>query len=249
MHAAPKPDLWPYWETHDASASLTVDHGRWDRFLDAYLDTGPSSGIYVMGYGSVTPEDRKELDRYIQSLERITVTALSRTEQMAYWVNLYNAATVQLILDHYPVDSIRDIRRPFDRKLLIVEGKELSLNDIEHRILRPIFRDNRIHYAVNCASLGCPNLQPLAYRANNLEELLQRAAREYIQHPRGMRIEGNVMTLSSIYTWFREDFGGSEEGVLEHLARYATPDMGDEIRAFSGRIRYRYDWSLNETGS
>ena len=135
---------------------------------------------------------------------------------------------------------------PWDKKLLSVEGTKLSLNDIEHRILRPIWEDPRNHYALNCASIGCPHLQKTAYTSENLEVLLDSAAREYLAHSRALDLGRSQLTLSSIYDWFASDFGGSEESIIDHIQNYVDPDVADALKAFNGRIRYRYDWSLNE---
>ena len=129
---------------------------------------------------------------------------------------------------------------------LSVEGERLSLDDMEHRILRPIWKDPRLHYAVNCASVGCPNLQAEAYTAAGTERLLEKGAREYVNHPRGAEKGERLLTLSSIYKWFREDFGGAEAGVMEHLRRYADTPLRDELGTYRGKVKYRYDWSLNE---
>jgi len=161
---------------------------------------------------------------------------------------------VKVVLDHYPVASIMDIKispglfapGPWGRKLLRIEGEEVSLDDIEHRILRPIWRDARLHYAVNCASVGCPNLQRDAFTAANTETLLDRGAREYVNSGRGVVGAGTNLYASSIYKWFREDFDDSETGVLAHLRRYAAPDLA---RALEGRrdiSAYQYDWKLND---
>ncbi|MGB6971054.1 MAG: DUF547 domain-containing protein, partial [Desulfobulbales bacterium] len=155
---------------------------------------------------------------------------------------------------HYPVKSIRDIdispgifsSGPWDAKLLSIEGEKISLNDIEHRILRPIWQDNRVHYAVNCASLGCPNLQPLSFTARNLDMLLDKAARDFINHPRGVSFINNRLQVSSIYFWFQEDFGASENGIIRHLKKYLTPDNLKRLDAVHKKIRHQYDWSLNE---
>ncbi len=165
------------------------------------------------------------------------MSALRRPEQLAYWINLYNALTVQVVLDHYPVASIHDIAispgllaiGPWDKPLIEIEGAAVSLNDIEHRILRPIWRDPRIHYAVNCASIGCPDLQARAFTAETAEALLEAAARAYVNHPRGARVEAGELTVSSIYAWYREDFGGTEAGVIAHLKRYAAPELAKAL--------------------
>ena len=167
---------------------------------------------------------------------------------------------MRLVLEFYPVNSIKDIEissnplggifsGPWDRKLLDVRGEPLSLNDIEHRILRPIWGDPRIHYAVNCAAVGCPNLQPLAFTDANTETLLDHAAQNYVNSPRGARVEDGQLIVSKIYAWFVDDFGGSEEGVLAHLRHLAEPPLA---RALEGRTSiddYEYDWGLNDSRS
>lgn len=253
--AAPDADLWPYWQAHDPESTQRVDHGAWADFLDAYL-VEDESGVNLVRYGAVTDADRQALDRYIQRLAGTRVTALARDEQFAYWVNLYNALTVQVVLDHYPVDSIRDIdispgwfsSGPWDKALITVEDRTLTLNDIEHRILRPIWRDPRIHYAVNCASMSCPNLLPRPYRADDLEACLDRQARSYINHPRGARFEDGELVASKIYDWYQEDFGGTEAGVIEHLAGHAEPALRERLESAGDVDDYAYDWSLNDAG-
>jgi hypothetical protein len=254
LAAAPKADLWARWQAHDPAADTVIDHSEWERFLDRYLITDHPSGINRLRYGDVRPGDRSRLEAYLDDLEAVAVSGLNRDEQEAFWINLYNALTVKVILDHYPVSSITKIdlssglfsRGPWDAKLVEIEGEAISLNDVEHRILRPIWKDPRIHYAVNCASLGCPNLQSRAYTSSNLEVLLEKGAREYVNHPRGVSFEGRRLVLSSIYEWFQEDFGSSEEGVLNHLRRYAAHELAATLENYSGRISYQYDWSLNE---
>lgn len=254
--AAPEADLWPYWEKHDAASEKTIDHSAWAGFLDRYVVEG-DDGINRVRYAAVAEEDQVALDAYIERLSGLTVTALDRDEQFALWVNLYNALTVDVVLDHYPVDSIRDIdispgffsSGPWGRKLATVEGKELTLDDIEHRILRPIWQDPRIHYAVNCAALGCPNLLPRPWRAGDLDECLDRQAREYVNNPRGARFEGGELVVSKIYDWYRADFGDSEAGVIEHLQRYADPELKARLEKTDDIDDHEYDWSLNDAGS
>ena len=252
--AAPKPELWPKWLGHNSHSEIRVDHKGWDRFLKIYVVTDDPSGINRVRYASVTPQDKEKLKEYLKGLQSVQVSGLNRDEQEAYWINLYNALTVKVVLDHYPVKSIRDIDispgwfkdGPWDVKLVKVEGEGMTLNDIEHRILRPIWKDNRIHYAVNCASFGCPNLQPEAFTRENTQTLLEKGARGYANHPRGLRIEGNRLTLSKIYKWFQVDIGGSEDKVIQHLLQYVKVPLAQTLRDFRGRIKYEYDWDLNE---
>jgi len=252
-HAAPKAKLWKRWQTFDASSSTHLDHKSWDLLLQKYVVTA-TDGINRFAYGKVTSKDRIQLEKYLADMAVISISRFNRAEQKAYWINLYNALTIRVILDHYPVKSIRDIDispgffadGPWGKKLLRVEGEGVSLNDIEHRILRPVWRDNRLHYAVNCASLGCPNLQAAAFTAENTETLLEKGAREYVNHPRGVRIEKGKLFVSSIYEWFKEDFGDSDQGVIAHLKQYAAPALQQQLQKVQRIADDAYNWQLNE---
>ncbi len=250
--AAPEAELWPRWHAHDPDSAAAVDHDIWDEVLRNFVVEG-ADGINRVRYRSIDADARQKIDGYITGLEHVVVSGLDRAEQMAFWINLYNAATVRLILDHYPIDTIRDIDispglfadGPWQAKLVAVEDVALSLDDIEHRILRPIWRDPRIHYAVNCASIGCPNLRAEAYRAARLEEQLDDAARTYINHPRGVRLSHSGLVVSSLYSWYESDFGGNEAGVLAHLRGYAAPALAETLLDVRDIAGYEYDWALN----
>jgi len=259
--AAPKSELWPRWQTHNAENREVIDHSAWGIILKKYLVTSqlPTEssapvGINLLQYGGVSKRDYGLLKNYLTTLEGISISSFSRPEQRAFWINLYNAATVNLILEHYPVESITKISfsffsfGPWDEELLTIEGEELSLNDIEHRILRPIWQDPRIHYALNCASMGCPNLQPLAFTAKNTDSLLETGASEYINHPRGAKSEDKKLWLSKIFEWYQDDYGGNEAGVLIHIQKYAKENLANSLYENELEIEYHYDWRLNKSG-
>jgi hypothetical protein len=254
VYGAPAAKLWPRWQNHDPDSHIIIDHTAWNLILERYVDADHPSGINRFKYSSVSPKDRQNLKDYLRHLQDVAVSGLNRNEQKAYWINLYNALTVDVILEHYPVKSIRDIdispglfsNGPWDAKLLKIEEEDVSLNDIEHRILRPVWQDNRIHYAVNCASLGCPNLQPRPFTTQNLDMLLEKAARDFINHPRGVSFARNRLQVSSIYFWFREDFGDSEKGIITHLKKYLSPDNLQKLEAVQQKMSQQYDWNLNE---
>ena len=249
---APDADLWERWQQHDASDRRGIDHASWHEFVQTYVERG-SDGMRRFAYARVADNDRAALDDYISGLTALEIGSYSQPEQFAYWVNLYNALTVQVVLDHYPVKSIRDIDispglfadGPWKKKLVTVQGEPVSLDDIEHRILRPIWKDPRIHYAVNCASVGCPDLQPLAFTAANTEQLLEQAARDDINHPRAVSVGNKGATLSSIYNWFAPDFEPAG-GALAHIRRYADAQLKAQLQGVGKIADYRYDWSLND---
>ena len=251
--AAPKAELWPRWRKHDPVSQQKIDHGVWDRFLKQNVVAPHSSGINRVRYQAISANDQKSLKNYLQALQALAISDYNRNEQKAYWINLYNAATVDLISSRFPVASIRDInispglfvRGPWGAKLLTIEGEKLSLDDIEHRILRPIWRDNRVHYALNCASLGCPNLQPAAYTSDNSEALLEKGARDFINHARGVAIQKGTLQVSSIYVWFQEDFGRGAADLMEHWQEYAAPALAGALEKYQGGLAHDYDWRLN----
>ena len=250
---AAKPDLMPQWEAISPESTDFVGHSRWQVLLDTYL-IADEEGPNLFRYAAVSNADRSVLNDYIASLEAVGISGYARDEQKAYWINLYNALTVRVVLDHHPVSTIREINispgmfvsGPWGAKLVTIEGLELSLDDIEHRILRPIWQDNRIHYALNCASLGCPDLWPIDFDAFNTKNILELAAVKFINSTRGVEIVGGRMTVSKIYEWYDEDFGGSDEGVYEHLLQYTRSRLTREINRRIGAVRTDYDWALNE---
>ena len=245
------PEAWQAWAAHNPANKQAVDHSTWDRLLRTYIRRD-ANGLNRFTYARVTAADKAALKGYIQALSQVQITGRSRAVQKAYWINLYNALTVDLILDNYPVGSIRDIKSglisigPWGREVVTVQGVTLTLDDIEHAILRPIWQDARIHYGVNCASVGCPNLHNQAFTARNTEALLDRLASDYINSPRGLSIRNGRVTVSKIYKWFAYDFGNSEAGVLQHLAQYATPERRAQLQQIGRIANSQYDWGLNE---
>ncbi|WP_343562105.1 DUF547 domain-containing protein [Kiloniella sp. b19] len=251
---APDADLWTRWEAHDPASQQSLDHSPWQSFLDRYRQDGTGDDAVRVAYDRVDEDGRALLESYLASLSAVSVSTLNRAEQFAYWVNLYNALTVRVVLEAYPVDSIRDIdispgffaSGPWGAKLIAVEGEELTLNDIEHRILRPIWQDPRVHYVVNCASIGCPDLPEQALSAQNAEAVMQQAARSYINSSRGVRIRGEKVTVSSIYDWFYDDFGVRDRDVFNHLLDFAEPELRKNLEAIGEISGTDYDWSLND---
>ncbi|MDO6564599.1 DUF547 domain-containing protein [Amphritea sp. 1_MG-2023] len=257
-YAAPKPELWEHWLQHNPQSKTVIDHREWSHFLATYIATHNDSntamqGINTFDYANVTVSDKQRLKSYLAKLTALPISEYNRHQQRAYWINLYNALTIDVVLDHYPVKSIMDIklsgfftRGPWEKKLITVEQLPLSLNDIEHRILRPIWHDPRTHYAVNCASLGCPNLNTTAYTADKMEQQLEQAASAFINHPRGVNVQNGKLIVSSIYSWFKDDFGDSDDKIIEHLTQYANAPLLQPLSSIQQIYDDQYDWSLNE---
>lgn len=222
----------------------------YNAFLAKYVTQ--KDGINLVAYGDVTDADHQALKGYIKTLEGLKPSTMSRDEQLAYWANLYNAVTVDIVVDAYPVPSIKNVMGgvfntgPWKQKLVTVEGEEMSLDNIEHDTVRASFDEPRVHYAFNCASIGCPNLRTSAWEAATLDADLDAAAAEYLSHPRGVRVENGRVIASSIFKWFREDFGGNDQGVLDHIREHAPAATVRDLEGKTRVNRHEYDWDLNE---
>lgn len=250
----PEAELWDRWSRHDEAAPRVLDHTLWERFLSRYVVMA-QDGTARVRYAAVDGDDRGYLRVYLDQLQRTEVSKLRRDEQRAYWINLYNAHTVKLVLERYPMASLRDLdispglfaKGPWGAKMLKVEDETVSLDEIEHRILRPIWKDARLHYALCPAALGGPGLWAHAYTASNTDAQLDLAARAFVNHPRGARVVGqDTVQASSLYQWFEADFGADNAGVIAHLLRYADPPLAESLRN-ARRVRDGgYDWSLND---
>ncbi len=237
-----------------ATPGKTVDHGAWDKLLKAYVKPD-ASGLNRVAYTKFKAEGHQELKAYVAALQAVDVPSLSKAEQFAFWANLYNARTIDVVLDKYPVKSIKDVSLggglktlvtggPWQAKVAKVGGFDLSLDDIENKILREIYKDPRVHYAVNCASVGCPNLLLEAFTGAKLEAQLDAGAKGFINSPRGITFTGDKVWASSIYDWFKADFGGSVASITAHMATYAEPALKAQLAKVTAIHDYGYDWAL-----
>ncbi|MXY24017.1 MAG: DUF547 domain-containing protein [Acidobacteria bacterium] len=251
---APVPEEIEGWDVSDEASVEQLDHGPWQEILDGYVATD-GEGVNLFDYEGLQANagDAAKLNAYLEYLQNLDPRDYSRAEQMAYWINFYNALTVKVVLDEYPVETIRDIHEgvvpytgPWDDVHARVTGEDLTLNHMEHGILRPLWQEERIHYAVNCAAYGCPHLIDTAFTAANTEELLDAGARAYVNNFRGVDVvDEDFIVISSIYDWYAEDFGDTEESIMEHLRQHAEDELATFLEGFEGAIEYDYDWGLN----
>ena len=254
VQAAPKSELWEYWSAHESESAGEVDHLLWQTLLTRHVIAG-TDGINRVSYGTFDDTSKALLSQYINALSQAKPTQLNRNEQLAYWVNLYNAQTIQVVLDHPKKDSILSMGPflafgPWDEPYLEIEGKPVTLNDIEHRILRPIWRDHRLHYVLNCASIGCPNLSRSAYTPANMAAQLAQAEQTFLQHPRAVSFsDSNTLQLTSLFDWYQTDFADNEKQLLDYVAQQRQ-DLAERIATLAKlkkpKIKYVYDWSLNK---
>ena len=226
-----------------ASAAIEVDHGVYAELLNRYVKDGK---VDYRGFKS----EEARLDQYLKVLEGTDPKKLLRDEQFAFYINAYNAWTIKLILSAYPeIKSIRDLgnlfKSPWKKKLARIDGDIVTLDHIEHDILRPLFKDPRVHFAINCASKGCPPLRAEPYRGAVLNEQLNDMAQAFINDDRYNRLEGRTLYVSRIFKWFGEDF---KDDIIGFFLKYARGALKNELTLNPQEIKVRYleyDWSLN----
>ena len=209
-------------------------HHRWNTQLQKYVsETGQ------VDYQS-WQKDQAPLIAYLNTLAQFPPQEEdSKNQKLAYWINAYNALTVLLILENYPLNSIKDIQSPWDQNVFQIGDKNYSLGDIEHKILRKM-DEPRIHFAINCASGSCPKLANRAYQEKQLEQQLAKATQDFLRDPTKNYLLKDRLELSKIFLWFGRDFGNKKE-LLEFISTYSG------IKLDQPKIDYKpYDWKLNE---
>ena len=227
-------------------ATETVDHSLYGDLLKKYVKQG------IVDYQGFKNEESK-LDAYLKLLEETGTHKLSREEKLAFYINTYNAWTIKLILSAYPdIKSIWDLgsrifrwKSPFKKKIVRIEGKAISLDDLEHGMIRPRFKEPRVHFAVNCASKSCPPLISEPYEGSILNQQLDTSTRAFLNNPERNRLEGRTLHVSKIFKWFKDDFN---DDVLGFFLRFAQGSFKERLTANREKIKVKYldyDWSLN----
>jgi hypothetical protein len=221
------------------------DHGLWNDLLGKYVTDG------VVDYRGFKAEEER-LDRYLDGLAAADTKAMTRNQALAFYINAYNAWTVKLILSAYPgVRSIKELgsvfQSPWKKEIVRIDGNLVSLDHIEHAIIRKRFQEPRIHFAANCASKGCPPLLAEAYRGERLDSQLERVTTAFINDPTRTLLKGDTLYISKIFKWYVQDF---DEGVVEFVLRHSVGALRKELSAVGPKAKLKvkyldYDWTLN----
>lgn len=222
-----------------------TDHSQWTALLAKHV--APNGDVNYKGFIA----DSVKLNKYLQLLEQGAPNpkTWSKNDQLAYWINAYNAYTVQLIIRNYPLKSIKEIggKIPFvnsswDIKFIKIGGTELDLNNIEHGIIRKEFSEPRIHFAVNCASVSCPRLRNEAYEGSKLDAQLTDQAKYFLSNQKKNQLgNGSSIKISKLFKWFKGDFTEKED-LISFINRYSKVKVKE-----NADIDYlEYDWNLNE---
>ena len=244
--APPRPNPVPAWAHHVAEPRSAFDHSAYDKLLKKHV-----TGQGLVDYKGFKA-DEAAFNQYLALLSKAPPAAgWSKAEQMAYWINAYNAYTIRLILDHYPVQSIKDIgskikipfvTTPWAAKFFSIGDKKMSLDNIEHGILRKKFDDPRIHFALVCASISCPRLRNEAYTPAQLEKQLDDQGHDFLNNPAKNKITKANAQLSKYFDWYKGDWEKNGQSVVQWVNRYAATkiDAGTKVSYLD------YNWSLNK---
>ncbi|HWN42991.1 MAG TPA: DUF547 domain-containing protein [Thermoanaerobaculia bacterium] len=238
--------------TAPASAA-EPDYRLWQELLSKHYD--PAKGMNYKGLKT----DKAALDRLRQQMAAVDVASLSRPEQLAYWINLYNVNVVGVVVDNYPVESIRDVSTDpivrlnvFKKPYVRIKGGTLSLDDVEHKKIREPFKDPRIHFAINCAAESCPPIRPEPFVGSRISQQLDDQARMFLNGPMGVRLaeDGSelVLHVTKIMDWFKDDFEQWGGGTIPFLKKHLSPDKVKRIGA-AKKVEIEFDdysWKLND---
>lgn len=244
--------------------SQKVDNSIYARLLKNYVKSG------VVDYAGLK-KDEAEVNRYLKLLEATKTKDLSKNKRLAFYINAYNINAIKVVLTGYPgIHSIKDMgsifRSVWTKKVFVIDGKPVSLDDIESGVRSPEFHDPRVHFAINCASKSCPPLESEPYEGDTLDRRLDASAKAFINDPHSNFLKGNTLYLSKIFDWYSKDFkrwspaqngensrtalfgGGVKGAVLSFIMKYANPDLKKKLRERAATIKIDYlpyDWTLD----
>ncbi len=218
---------------------IAEPHQLWDVLTRKHISA--DGKVNYAGFLS----DKKQVEQYLNELKEMhsELTSWNKRKQLAYWINMYNAVTVKLIIDNYPVSSITELKggKPWDTPLIELSGTSYTLNVIENKIIRPKYKEPRIHFAVNCAAKSCPKIMNKAWTEHNLERALTAQTKAFLANKEQNTLQENNLVISKIFDWYKADFGASNQGIIEFINTYSNKEID-----LNATVSFNeYDWSLN----
>ncbi len=229
----------------DGPKATAIDYRNYEKFLEEYMSVS-ADGISYFDYKNVSAGGHQLIKNQLRLMEGIFITNYKPQIQLGYWLNLYNIIVLDEVLNNYPIDKIRDIRNIWSDKRVTVQSLPLSLDDIEHKIIRPTFKDYRIHSALNVASISSGRLPKKAY-GENINQELQDSMASWLKRPDIFRIEGNNIHLVQAVEWYIEDFGNKESTMLQSISLHLAPSENLKLQKISKKkVIYDYNWDLNK---
>lgn len=208
--------------------------------LNNFFSKNVKNGL--IDYTSIKADQKEKLTQLITSVEKQIVSE-NEANQKALFINQYNLLVIQQIIDNYPASSPMEIAGFFDKTKFLINGKQITLNDLENKIIRPTYNDNRVHFALVCGAKGCPPLQAFAYQPSLLDNQLNKVTKEAINNPEFIKITSEKTEISELFRWYISDFGNNDQGIKDFINKYINSSKIESISY------YTYDWKLNDQKS
>lgn len=234
---------------HGEGSTAKIDHHDWTVLLRAM--TTVERGVTKVAYKGLDRPSREALSAYVAFLQTVPVGEFNRDEQLAFWLNLHNAATIEILVEEYPGRTLAPVRSlpksaggPFAEKRLTVAGVALSVEDIVQSVLRPNWKDPLYHYGLAYGAVGGPNLARKAFTGPEVHAQLEEQARSFVNRG-GADVRRGKLTVSSLYEWYRADFGADDAALIDHLRRFASDEMKQDLAGITSISKHDFDWALN----
>lgn len=248
--AATEMNLIKFWDDREPSSLIDLDHSRFEEFLQKYVVNNHPSGIARFDYLSVSQADFDKLEGYLTDMQFMEPRQLTEAEAKAFWINLYNAATLHMVIQEFVNGNPSRIKargvpvRRWRQNIITIAEQRLSLEDILHGVIRPLYRDPRVHYALMFCVLGSPDMSTTVFKGDNNEALLEELETKFLQQPRALRIEGDQLVLSSIFEDYDTDFAPSQTEFLTYLRENVTEEIASRMSGLT-KVRYEFDTDVN----
>lgn len=242
------------WTVHQDFSEKKISHETWQHFLDNYV-VSDEEDIHLVNYPKLKKDGLKILKQYLHEMSEVPIQKYNQEEQIAFWINLYNAAVVTMIGECYQKQAEKNIsispgffKTSLWKKAFInVMKNKLSLHDIEEKLIPRVFHDFRIYYALNNGSIGAPNLLKQAYQGETLNAALDNAAMRYINSHRGAQVIEGKLVVSKLFLWHAESFGRSPQNIIQHLKQFAKEPLKSQLKHINTIDHYYYNWHINIT--